>query len=420
MKRRSLSAVLALIFVLSTVVTLFALPTSAVDAKADVWDGETVTIGWYTEHSEEDTYTLTKASDLAGLSYLVAHRSGAIYYEEATGKVDPTVKETKEGFAELKKGNLEAYKTYKNIPILSFPGKTIQLGADLDMGGKPFTPIGATASFGGNFDGAGHTVKNITVDNAHAKHGGGSFYFGMFGTIAWEGSVKNLTIENEVLAIGSEIGNNVWVGAGGVLALVSATGGATISDVTVRGLTVTVDTPANPPRNNRIELGGIAGQIQFKGEEIGKNVKVLCMTVTSTWEDGNILTGSAGKYYGYSSSDKDAAFADCSVTMGHGEAETAWSSDGTNHWHKCSVCGSPLDSVKHTMKEVVDKEATETEAGSKHSECTVCGYKTASKSIPATGSGSAPSTGDATLPAVILLAGCAAIGCLFGKRRKSH
>ena len=85
---------------------------------------------------------------------------------------------------------------------------------------------------------------------------------------------------------------------------------------------------------------------------------------------------------------------------------TAWKYDGTNHWHECA-CGDKADTAVHTFKWVTDKEATETEKGSKHEECTVCGYKKAAVDIPATGSGngsavqpqkpgntSSPQTGD--------------------------
>ena len=34
---------------------------------------------------------------------------------------------------------------------------------------------------------------------------------------------------------------------------------------------------------------------------------------------------------------------------------------------------------------MIDKAATETEAGSRHEECTVCGYAKAAETIPATG-----------------------------------
>ena len=66
---------------------------------------------------------------------------------------------------------------------------------------------------------------------------------------------------------------------------------------------------------------------------------------------------------------------------------TAWKCDGTNHWHECA-CGDTADTAAHTFKWVTDKEATATEKGSKHEECSVCGYKKAAVEIPATGSGS--------------------------------
>ena len=66
---------------------------------------------------------------------------------------------------------------------------------------------------------------------------------------------------------------------------------------------------------------------------------------------------------------------------------TAWKCDGTNHWHECA-CGDTADTAAHTFKWVTDKEATATEKGSKHEECSVCGYKKAAVEIPTTGSGS--------------------------------
>ena len=66
---------------------------------------------------------------------------------------------------------------------------------------------------------------------------------------------------------------------------------------------------------------------------------------------------------------------------------TAWKYDDTNHWHECQ-CGDKADTAAHTFKWVTDKEATATEKGSKHEECSVCGYKKAAVEIPTTGSGS--------------------------------
>ena len=68
---------------------------------------------------------------------------------------------------------------------------------------------------------------------------------------------------------------------------------------------------------------------------------------------------------------------------GHSYGET-WESNETSHWHACA-CGDTIDAADHTFQWVIDKEATATEAGSKHQECTVCGYQGAMEEIPATG-----------------------------------
>lgn len=66
---------------------------------------------------------------------------------------------------------------------------------------------------------------------------------------------------------------------------------------------------------------------------------------------------------------------------------TEWKYDETNHWHECE-CGNKADITAHTFKQIIDKEATTTEKGSKHEECTVCGYKKAAADISAIGFGS--------------------------------
>ena len=73
---------------------------------------------------------------------------------------------------------------------------------------------------------------------------------------------------------------------------------------------------------------------------------------------------------------------------------TAWKYDDTNHWHECQ-CGDKADTAAHSFRWVIDKEATATEKGSKHEECTVCGAKrnenTVIDKLP--GSGSTGNTG---------------------------
>ena len=125
---------------------------------------------------------------------------------------------------------------------------------------------------------------------------------------------------------------------------------------------------------------------------------------------------------------------------------TAWKYDDTNHWHECS-CGDKSDTAAHTFKWVTDKEATATEKGSKHEECTVCGYKRSENTVidklPGSGStgntgsgdnstdkpgknasGNSPQTGDSSLIgwlAALLVSGSAAAWItLAGKKAKKR
>ena len=64
-----------------------------------------------------------------------------------------------------------------------------------------------------------------------------------------------------------------------------------------------------------------------------------------------------------------------------------WKNDADNHWHECS-CGDKKDTAAHTAGEwIIDTPATATTDGSKHKECTVCGYTMATETISATGGG---------------------------------
>ncbi|MDY2791501.1 MAG: hypothetical protein SOT76_01935, partial [Eubacteriales bacterium] len=65
---------------------------------------------------------------------------------------------------------------------------------------------------------------------------------------------------------------------------------------------------------------------------------------------------------------------------------SAWKSDETDHWHECATCGEQADKAPHTESNwIIDREVTETEAGSKQNECAVCGRVLRMEEIPATG-----------------------------------
>lgn len=132
------------------------------------------------------------------------------------------------------------------------------------------------------------------------------------------------------------------------------------------------------------------------------------------------------------------AYTDLTMTPEGGSAPhdhsygTAWKYDGTNHWHECA-CGDKADNAAHTFKWVIDKEATATEKGAKHEECTVCGYKKAAVEIPATGSSgqpddsgdnSSPKTGDSGRTvlwlSLLTLSAAGAAGAVTCGRRRKH
>lgn len=113
-----------------------------------------------------------------------------------------------------------------------------------------------------------------------------------------------------------------------------------------------------------------------------------------------------------------------------------WKSDADNHWHECP-CGDKKDTAAHTFRWVIDKEATATARGSKHEECTVCGYKKAAVEIPATGSAAkptdqtdnfgnttSPKTGDSSnrvlWAALLFISGGAVIGATVVSRKKKY
>ena len=71
-------------------------------------------------------------------------------------------------------------------------------------------------------------------------------------------------------------------------------------------------------------------------------------------------------------------------TAEHTADSTGWHSDADNHWNTCE-CGEKLNLSGHSFIWVIDKEATAEEKGSKHEQCTVCGYAKAAVEIPVGG-----------------------------------
>lgn len=153
-----------LLAVLLVLVLLFA-SVACDDGSKNVpedyaWDGTTQDTSWYDKSKSE--FTLTKASQLAGLAKLVNEGD-------------------------------------------TFSGKTITLGGDINLNSKQWTPIGLyhdendTSDFGkkpfsGTFDGKNYTISGLSIDLDNGK----SSYRALFGYA--DGTVSNFTVKGEVKA----------------------------------------------------------------------------------------------------------------------------------------------------------------------------------------------------------------------------
>lgn len=131
-------------------------------------------------------------------------------------------------------------------------GKTFVLMDDIDLSGSDFTGIGVVGnggySFSGTFDGAGHTISNmsITIDGTDSKLTGN---LGLFYGLASGAVVKNLNIDSFTFNQTARTYKNYY--NVGILAAVG-------QDATISGVTVTNST-INLMRNDNWNFGGILG-----------------------------------------------------------------------------------------------------------------------------------------------------------------
>lgn len=120
----------------------------------------------------------------------------------------------------------------------------------------------------------------------------------------------------------------------------------------------------------------------------------------------------------------------------------SWYADAKSHWHQCTdkdcpdLYASTKDLASHTFVWKVEKAATATETGSKHEECTVCGFERNETEIPtrhggrpdtkpdggAENTATSPKTGDAgiALYAGLSLLALSGSGWVVGKKRRGE
>lgn len=171
---------------------------------------------WYDAASEETTFTITTAEQLAGLAKLV---------NDGTEK---------------------------------FSGKTVLLGSDIDLSGKDWTAVGTSAStFGGTFDGQGYTISGLGAIKSAENEAANKDRYGFFSSLSGSWYIKNLNIIGNVSISPEDTGDTpseYYVGAfvGYAAGNVTST---PISNCTFKG-------SVKGYRNGRI--GGIIGSNSVK------------------------------------------------------------------------------------------------------------------------------------------------------------
>ena len=199
--KKVLSIVLCTVMLLS----LFVLPTSAA-----AWDGTTVSASLSGEGTAASPYLINNGADLA-------------YLAKATADGE------------------------------SFAGKYFTQTADIDLGNKEWTPIGASGkAFSGIYDGKNFKITGFKITTAS------STFIGLFGYISatteTEAGIANLSLEGEITidALGYD------AGVGGLVGWVYKDGNDGFKKITVINCTVDVDvTLTNCAKQPRV--GGTFG-----------------------------------------------------------------------------------------------------------------------------------------------------------------
>ncbi len=239
---------LAKLFVaMATVACAAALAVPALAwADDDVWDGAADTV-WYESNSDQTSFSINTAEELAGLAKLVNEGQ-------------------------------------------DFAGKTVTLAASIDLDGKEWTPIGKGTrsgsgysgfAFKGVFDGGSHIITGLSITQGESNDA-----IGLFGVVDG-GTVKNLILSEVSIAAA----NNKNAGA----AIGMMVNGATADGITVSGFVTALD-----------GVGGIVGRMTISGTI---NNCINNAKVEST--DGNAgVGGVVGKAY-YTDVDKVMTISNC-------------------------------------------------------------------------------------------------------------
>ena len=187
---------------------------------------------------------------------------------------------TAEGLVTLS-GQTNGYYKDNTLTYNRFSGQTVTLTTDIDMSGVEFTPIAAgvtsypSISFAGTFDGANHTISNLTAsDNRYDWAAAG-----LFGSIT--GKIENLTLTNV------NITSTHY--AGGIAGYCDNETGSLINNCKVIGGTITsVTEQKGDGWDNGDKAGGILGYGCVNADKV-TNCHVEDLTIKAYRHFGSIV-----------------------------------------------------------------------------------------------------------------------------------
>ena len=134
----------------------------------------------------------------------------------------------------------------------TFAGKTVKLGADINLAGLNWTPIGNdTNYFCGTFDGQDHTISNMTINvNTPDKNQ----FVGLFGGVK-KATIKNLTMTDvKIDVVGAKVRAAAVVGIAHSNSENRTDAAINFENITVNGCTINAEAKAGSAL-----IGGVVG-----------------------------------------------------------------------------------------------------------------------------------------------------------------
>ena len=191
--------------------------------------------------------------------------------------------------------------------VASNPTGIYGLGADIDLGGEPWTPLcqGEYTPFTGTIYGNGHTISNLTVETETARAG-------LFGGLGAGATIADLNLANPVVR-----------GANCVGTLAGYVEGATIGGCTVSGADVTATSE---------RAGCFVGQLE------GGATVTRCSATGRIAGSGRYVGGFVGSVAGTTALEKCFALAEVSGA-GEGVGGFAGYAENTPAFSECFACG---------------------------------------------------------------------------------